>query len=786
MKSCLDLAISSWEPHAVQVSSFAPLGTSDHLTITGHLMNPTQQPQQQQQQQPTSCRRRWKWSDDTIAALRQALSTSDLSPPEMTVADTDLLNTIWRRWCDTVIQVSHETCCRFIQRPQLNGRGGPPNPWVTPELIAQIKSKHSLYRAYLKTRTEATWLRFTAQRNRVTTLLRRAKSNFIESTTNTSHYNKQHLYKLVRCLKKSPVRPIPGLIVDNQDVQDSQEKATALNEFFINQSRQSVHNTPTVIPDIRIDPQPGPSLDKICTSPTEVETLLRALDTKKSAGYDGINTRVLKEAAAQLAPSLCQLFNLSFQHSILPQDWKDATISPLFKKGDPHLCNNYRPISLLSVVSKVCERIVHSRLYKHLERYLPPHQSGFRREDGTELQLARIIHEISASRDSGDAVMACFFDLSKAFDRVWHDGLIAKLEHCNVAGTVLSWLRAYLTGRRQRVAVEGTTSDWLLIPAGVPQGSVLGPLLFLAYTIDLPTACTNNNTTCSQFADDTALIASNKSYNTTHQQLQLSVTSAGEWLSTWHLLVNTDKTVVMVFHHSNRPPPFQPHIILHGRTLNVVTQQRHLGVIIQSDLRWNAHFDSTISKATKSLHILRRLRHNITTNALCALYTVYIRPILEYACIALTPLSNMITDCLERFQRRAARLCLRLPLFKPTNHSALLHRLSLPTLSSRRQLRHTQFAHKIHHQLAPSHIRNLALLTVTHSPYSLRHSRSYHIKTSRTDRHKESPVNIALHHFNSLPSTLREIGDHTSFKEASSNLLLNSICSCSAHPTTTF
>ena len=176
---------------------------------------------------------------------------------------------------------------------------------------------------------------------------------------------------------------------------------------------------------------------------------------------------------------------------------------------------------------------------------------------------------MSAARDSGQSVLACFFDLSKAFDRVWHKGLLAKLLHYGVRDRALTWVEAYLTGRRQRVKVIDTTSSWLPIPAGVPQGSVLGPLLFLIYTIDLPHACTNTNTTCSQLADDTALITSTPTLQTTQQQLQKSVCSAGRWLKDWHLLVNAEKTVTVISHHDNRPPAQQPTIYLDGKLLSV-------------------------------------------------------------------------------------------------------------------------------------------------------------------------------------------------------------------------
>ena len=206
-----------------------------------------------------------------------------------------------------------------------------------------------------------------------------------------------------------------------------------INNFFIQQSQQSVSNCNNEIPQINTTPTITSTLTKFKTTPTDVEDLLQQLDTSKSNGSDGIPTRLLKEAASELPPYLSALFNLSFETGQTPQEWRDAPVTPIHKKGTKSSPTNYRPISLLPVVSKVQEQVVYNRLYSHIQQHLPTHQSGFRQRDGTaELQLARINREISAQRDSGHHVSACFFHLSKAFDRVWHPGLLQKLFHYGV------------------------------------------------------------------------------------------------------------------------------------------------------------------------------------------------------------------------------------------------------------------------------------------------------------------------------------------------------------------
>lgn len=421
---------------------------------------------------------------------------------------------------------------------------------------------------------------------------------------------------------------------------------------------------------------------------------------------------------------------------------------------------------------------------EHISPYLPDHQSGFRPKDGTVAQLSRLVHQISGDLDAGRKVLSCFFDLSKAFDRVWHQGLLAKLEHFGVRGLVLRWLEAYLVHRKQRVRVESSTSEWLTVPAGVPQGSVLGPLLFLIYTIDLPQTCTNHHVVCSQFADDTALIATALDDTIASNSLQSAIDAAGAWLKTWHLLVNASKTVTMKFSakagmaNACKPLPFT----LDGVTLATVSHHRHLGVILQSDLRWTVHTTSLISKSTPLLFILRRLRPTLTPSAMALLYVIYIRPKLEYASNVMSSMSVTVSDKLERFQRKAARICLGLPLFRPVNHSVLLHRVEWATLSSRRKYRRLLFAHDLCTRSLPPHLQSLVPAPASRPTTSLRQSRVFALPTTRTSHHRDSPVYLPCSEFNSLPSTVSALKKKNAFKAALQPLIISSICNCSQHP----
>ena len=795
--SCIDLVISNLQNNSLSITSCPPLGSSDHLSIQGSIDLSAQSTAKEPLRKPPWT---WNWNPEATDALRCSLEAT----PLLDLDEEQSCESIWTTWRSNLLQRAHLFCTAInleARSPHhLSLRESPSlrRPWMTRELLSQIKLKHQLYRAYGRMRDTKSWQAFVKQRNLVTSLLRKAKSDFVESTahltdltTSKDPYNAidqptpistTNLHRMMKCLNTRPSNTIPDLQHNNETFTSSTDKATALNNFFISENKKSIAKEDQVVPPINMPRVSSGFLSAIQTTPHEVEKLLRSLDPTKSPGGDDIPTRLLKEVSHQVSPSLSHLFNLSFLRGELPQMWREATVTPLHKKGTKTSPTNYRPISLLSVVAKVQERIVHTRLYKHVDPHLPDDQSGFRKKDGTELQLLRLVHEISSDRDAGNAVAACFFDLSKAFDRVWHAGLLAKLEHMGVRDTALAWFKTYLCTRRQRVRVNDSTSPWQPIPAGVPQGSVLGPLLFVIYTADLPIACTNRHTKCSQFADDTALITTHPQYQLAQTYLQQAIDAAADWLKSWHLLVNPTKTVVMSFQRTQTL-----HLTLDNTQLTQVHTHRHLGLVIQSDLRWNNHIHNKINKARKTLFLLNRLRHTLNKTALTRIYKTYIRPILEYASLSLSNLPLSLHDKLERFQRRAARVCLRLPLFQHVHHTSLLFQLGLDTLSSRRQLRQITLAHNLHLNAVPPHLRNPRFCIPAGQPtVQLRHIRTYQLPTTKTTRHRDSPINASLSQYNRLPVDIRQARNIQTFKKSAAPLILSSICSCSSHPTFSF
>ena len=406
-------------------------------------------------------------------------------------------------------------------------------------------------------------------------MLRTAKSDFIFTLAPGEHQNSENshsardgepaaaipqshnlprLYQFLTVFTKSRPSFTPPLMNDSGSlVEKDVDKAEILNAFFVRQVSQSALDGEP--PPINAAPitEDSQLLVSFTISLSDVERALHVLNARKAPGLDGIPTRPLVILKDEIVHCVHHIFTLSLTLGTLPSDRKSATVTPIYKEcGNRQVATNYRPISLLIVLSKCLEKLVFKTLYSHLDQFLPIHQSGFRQRDSTAYQLARLVHRLATAVYEGNTNLACFYDLSKVFDRVWHKGLFAKLHHFGVHSHALAWITDYLCDRLQCVRIRNSTSSWLPVPAGVPQGSVLEPRLFLAYTIDLP-KCVRHPTQCDHFGDDTALTMVISSPRLCEEHLQQSVTATSTWLSNWRLTVNVEKNGNNAFYKAPLP-----------------------------------------------------------------------------------------------------------------------------------------------------------------------------------------------------------------------------------------
>ena len=396
-------------------------------------------------------------------------------------------------------------------------------------------------------------------------------------------------------IKPDQTDVIPPLNKNGQIYTEEKEKANILNNFFTEQ---------TLLDDSKATlPQTGKNttykLDSIIFTPEEVRDTLKSLPIGKAAGPDLINNRLLKELAQPLALSLSDLFNLSLSSGSVPNIWKEANVSPIHKKNDPSDVSNYRPISLISIVSKVLEKIVHKYPFNFFRdnNIITAFQSGFVPGDSTVNQLIDIYNTFCKALDEGKEVRAIFCDISKAFDRVWHKGLLFKLKSAGVSGSLLTWFSDYLNDRKQRVVLPGASSSWTSVKAGVPQGSILGPLLFLLYINDI---VEDINSSIRLFADDTSLYIIVDDPIQAAEQLNLDLAKIHHWADKWLVTFNPGKSESILLSRKHNKP-------YHPLTVN---SHKHLGITFSNDCTWHEHLELVKSKAWKRINIMRKLKFN--------------------------------------------------------------------------------------------------------------------------------------------------------------------------------
>ena len=536
------------------------------------------------------------------------------------------------------------------------------------------------------------------------------------------------------------------------------EKAELLNVYFCDQT--SICEDNKTVPTDQVN-NVQTRLDSVSLSAQEVNDILRNLKPFKASGPDGISNRFLKEVATEISEPLCDLFNASLSSSKFPSPWKLANVCAVYKKGDKSLVNNYRPISLLNTIEKVFERLVCKHIYNflHSSNYFTAFQSGFIPGDSAVNQLTCLYDAFCKALDDGLDVRIVFFDISKAFDKVWHKGLLYKLKMAGISGTLLRWFEDYLKDRKQHVVLPGATSGWLTLGAGVPQGSILGPLLFLVYINDIVADVDSN---MRLFADDTSMFVIVDNPVNSANRLQLDIDRISGWADKWLVNFNPSKSEHLLI--SRRVAPvLHPSLYMHDTLIPTVSCHKHLGVHFSDKCTWHNHIDCIKSRAWQRVHIMRKLKFALDRKSLETIYTFFVLPILEYADIVWDNCTLSDKAELDKIHYEAGRI-----VTGATNLVSidkLLTDLGWETLQERRNKHKLIQIYKMTHRLTPDYLASLIPPQVGDTmQYNLRNAHNVNLVSARTTLYYNSFLPSTLREWNSLPQYARDIPTLSQFK----------------------
>ena len=389
----------------------------------------------------------------------------------------------------------------------------------------------------------------------------------------------------------------------------------------------------------------------------EIKSMILQLNTSKSCGPNSIPSKLLRDNVDVFSSPLKHIINLSFEEGCFPHLLKLANVCPIYKKKCKKKCENYRPISLLSNLSKLFERAMHTRLYEFFEKsnLFYDLQFGFRKKNSTIHALLDIVENIRENLDKKTFSCGVFIDLEKAFDTVNHNILLEKLQFYGIHGNNFLWFTSYLSNRKQRVKLDGKTSPYLDISCGVPQGSILGPLLFLIYINDMKNAV--KHSIVHHFADDTNLLCSDKCDKALKRKLNEDLKLIYAWLCSNRLSLNVDKTEFIVFRPPRKKMDNRFTLKLNQKTLFESPKIKYLGMILDQTLSWKSHIFELRKKLSRAVGILYKMKKsNCPQSVLISLYYSLFHSHMGYGICLYGLADEQYTSKIFLMQKRAIRL----------------------------------------------------------------------------------------------------------------------------------
>ena len=489
-----------------------------------------------------------------------------------------------------------------------------------------MKDRDFHHRKAVKTNSDHHWTRYRSLRNLVNREIKSAESNYYCNLINDAKGDSGKVWKAVNEASSRNVISLSPQCIVTEGVQLTTPSliAAAMNSHFASIGKSLADKISSVV---------------------------------------SIVARLLKYGARAICRSVTNLLNLSISSGKFPDVWKCSKVTALFKCGDRSNPTNYRPISILPTLSKIMEKVVHSQFYEFLNSHdlLSSKQFGFRPKYSTATALSNFADEVLLNMEQGNLCGAVFLDLKKAFDTVDHCILLSKLSEIGVSPSSIKWFESYLSNRKQKTSCGNEISAALPVTVGVPQGSILGPLLFLVYINNLPNAVKNSEVTL--YADDTVLYCFSKDPRLLEDKLNEDLLMVAYWLRENKLTLNLDKTKSMITGSNRKLGNISTLLSIFDTDINTVSSLKYLGVVLSTNFTWTDHIEYISIKINKNLGLLRRIKHLLPQQARLLFYNSLVLPMFDYADLVWGDKDNLVLmDELQVLQNKAAKIILDRPL----------------------------------------------------------------------------------------------------------------------------
>ena len=628
--TCIDLVLTDNINLIASVQPIGQLGKSTHAIINCELVIPTSKNETTQLVPDYS-----KCDFKSIKAKIAEINWHD----ELKNENADNSWKIFREKLETtVFDCIPKKIRRFSSRPL----------WMNQNVMRIIRKKRRQWKWYSTTKDYAAYQAHKQTANLVRKAVRNAKRNLERKLAKDSKSNPKPFYRYMNTSTKTQAKVGPLKDEKGQLHTDEPAMVEILNSTFTSVfTSEDLNNLPTPA-DHYSGNSPLASLE---ITESMVQEKVNKLDPNKSPGPDSIHPTVLKQLAEELTLPLAIIFNRSLHEGVVPKDWRIANVTSIFKKGDRTQANNYRPISLTSIICRIMESLLRDAIVAHLKRHnlIRKSQHGFMSHKSCLTNLLEFLEEVTKLLDEGHNVDIVFLDFARAFDKVPHSRLMMKVRAHGITGDIAYWIEKWLSNREQRTVLNGCHSSWSKVSSGVPQGSVIGPLLFIIYINDIDYAI-DALTVIKKFADDTK-ICRHVDNTTDRDQLQHQLDNLFHWSREWQMLFNLDKCVVMHLGSSNMGCEYT----MCGEVLKTTETEKDLGVYLNKSMKPSVQVAEAVKKANQVLGQLLRAVTYRDKVYFVKLYKQRVRCHLEFCVQAWCPWLQKDIDLLESVQKRAIR-----------------------------------------------------------------------------------------------------------------------------------